>query len=367
LDIAIFLYGPTWHHLDHLVPLSQHLSAPLYVTDEEISDSAKRFYPAVDIKLIDRFSAANYIVQEYSYVISCLHSMDIEQLFFFAEKTAGKKIVPIWCPHGQSDKGHLSGFMQSLSDERALLLYGHKMVDLLDSLGVLKKIKGYALLGNYRWLDYQTHRDFYDRKAKEALKRLEPATMTLLYAPTWMDSENSCSFLDAYHQLIDHLPPGINLIIKPHPNLVLQEHALFEKIREELFDHPHVLLLEDFPLILPLLACIDLYIGDASSIGYDFLAFDKPMLFLNQNDRNPQLDAGLFLFRCGIHITPDEYPKIYQKIEHLLPYDKELFSEIRHEVYRYAFGDDDIPRMLNASIKTLMQKAAYDDFERGFQ
>ncbi len=366
MNVAIFLYGPAWHHLDHLIPLSQHLSLPLYVTDEEIFDAAKRFYPIVDIKLIDRFNAANCLVQDYSHVISCLNSIDIEQLFFFAEKTAGKKIVPIWCPHGQSDKGHLSGFMQSLLNERALLLYGKKMVDLLQSLGVLDRVKGYALLGNYRLMDYQAHRAFYDRKVKEVLKSLEPAKMTILYAPTWIDSEKSCSFLDAYHLLIDHLPPGINLIIKPHPNLVLQEHAFFEKIREELFAHPHILLLEDFPLIMPLLERIDLYMSDASSIGYDFLAFDKPMLFLNQNDRNPQSDAGLFLYRCGIHMTPDEYPQIYQKLETLLPYDKQLFSEIRHEMYHYAFGDEDVPRSLSASLKTLMQKAAYPDIEREF-
>lgn len=367
LGLAIFLYGPAWPHLDHLVPLAQHLSIPICITDEDIADAAKRFYPSVDIHFIDRLNAANYLVQNYSHVISCLHSTDIEELFFFAEKLARKKIVPIWCPHGQSDKGHLSGFMHSLYSERALLLYGQKMVDLLERLNVLHKPKGFTLLGNYRFADYQKHRIFYDQQVNALLKRLEPAEMTFLYAPTWIDSENCCSFIDAFHQLIDHLPSKINLVIKPHPHLFLQKPELFIKLHEEFFAHPHVLLLENFPLILPLLARIDLYIGDASSIGYDFLKFDKPMVFLNQNDRDPQTDHGLFLYRCGIHMTPDQYSQIYQKIDQMLPYERELFSEIRQETYHYAFGNDEIPSSLKQSIEALMVQTAYDPLELEFQ
>ncbi len=367
LDLAIFLYGPALHHLDHLAPLAQCLGVPLFLTDEEIADIAKRYYPKLEIRLLDRLEAAAYLAQEYTAIISCLAKVQIDQLFFFAQTMAQRRIVPIWCPHGQSDKGHLSGFMKTLSDERAVLLYGPKMVELLTSFGIIKTIKGYAMTGNYRLSDYRTHRSFYDQKAKEILKKLQPAKQTFFYAPTWNDSEESSSFLDAYHLLIDHLPPDTNLIIKPHPNLVLQERALFEKIREELAMHPHILLLENFPLIFPLLAQSDLYIGDASSIGYDFLSFNKPMVFLNQNQRDPKLDPGLFLYRCGIQLTPNEYPQIYEKIENLLPYDAQIFAEARKEVDQFAFGDQEIVDQLKTSLETLLDRVAYDDLEHDLQ
>lgn len=361
--LATFLYGPAWHHIDHLAPLSQLLQIPLFVTDEEIAEGVKRFYPLVDLKKMDRLDAASYLVEEYTSVISCLPKVEIDQLFFFAQQKRKKPILPIWCPHGQSDKGTISGFLKLLKQERALLLYGKRMVDQV-SHEVLKLVRGYALLGHYRYTDYKKNKRFYDDKLKERLKPLQPSERTFLYAPTWNDSEESSSFFQAYHTLIEHLPPHINLIIKPHPNLVWQNPAFFEKIREELGSHPQILLLEDFPLIMPLLGACDLYIGDASSVGYDYLVFDKPMVFLNQNERDPKTDTGMYLYRCGIQLLPTEYKEIYQRIENLLPYDKELFSEVRKEVYHYTFGDEEIVDSLKSSITELLDRASYNELEK---
>jgi hypothetical protein len=361
MSTAAFLYGPAWHHIDHLSPLAQLLKIPLFVTDEEIEEGIKRFYPAVDLRKMGRFDAASYLVQEYSSIISCLPKVEIDQLIFFAQQKLKKLLVPLWCPHGQSDKGAISGFLKFLKQERALLLYGRRMIDQVTP-EVLKEVKGFALLGNYRLADYNTHKSFYDKQAQTRLNSLRPAKMTILYAPTWNDSEESSSFFHAYHELISHLPKDVNLIIKPHPNLMLQNPHFFEKIREELDGHPHILLLEDFPLIMPLLAKCDVYIGDASSVGYDFLAFDKPMLFLNQNQRDPKLDAGLYLYRCGMQLLPHEYPKIFEKLNELLAYDKELFSETRKEVYDYAFNEETL-LCLSSTIDSLCKNVAYDDLE----
>jgi len=365
LDVAAFLYGPAWHHIDHLAPLAQALGISLIVTDEEIEEGIQRFYPAVDLKRLDRFEAATYVTEEYSSIISCLPKVEIDQLFFFAQHKMRKPIVPVWCPHGQSDKGAISGFLKLLKQERALLLYGRRMLDQV-SQEVIKEVRGVAFLGHYRLRDYDKYKSFYDEKTLARLKGLKPSLRTFFYAPTWNDSEESSSFFAAYHELIDHLPKDTNLIIKPHPNLVWQNPSFFEKIREELDGHPHILLLEDFPLIMPLLAKCDVYIGDSSSIGYDFLAFDKPMVFLNQNERDPKLDQGLYLYKCGIQVLPHEYSKIYEKIENLLPYDKELFSEIRREVYHYAFGEEVSENTLKSSIATLLENTAYNDLEKDF-
>jgi hypothetical protein len=75
-----------------------------------------------------------------------------------------------------------------------------------------------------------------------------------------------------------------------------------------------------------------------SSVGYDFLAFDKPMFFLNKQRRDPRTDRGLYLFRCGTEVKPDAYPLFYQILDKYLPNDKELFSDVRKATYRYTFG-----------------------------
>ncbi|MBS3905040.1 MAG: CDP-glycerol glycerophosphotransferase family protein [Simkania sp.] len=366
LDLAAFLYGPALHHLDHLAPLCQTLDIPLFLTDDDIADLALQYYPRLQLQRLDRLEAAHCLINNYSTIISCLPRANIDQLFFFAKTAAKKNIASIWCPHGQSDKGHISGFMKTLEQERALLVYGPKMLEQLRSYGILEKLRGYAAVGNYRYEDYLIHQTTYDSKTLEALKPLHTAKRTYLYAPTWNDSEESSSFLTAYPLLIEHLPNETNLIIKPHPNLVIQHHHLFDKIREELFGHPHILLLENFPLVFPLLSQCDVYLGDASSVGYDCLAFDKPMIFLNENKRDPKLDQGLYLFRCGIHLIPEEYPQIYSRIENLLPYDQTLFSETRREVYDFAFNNSEETPALKQKIETLLTRIAEDDFTSDF-
>ena len=101
-----------------------------------------------------------------------------------------------------------------------------------------------------------------------------------------------------------------------------------------------LIFLKDFPLVYPLLAHTDIYLGDMSSIGYDFLPFNKPMFFLNKQKRDPKTDRGLYLFRCGVDIKPDAYPLIYKFIETRLEDDQENFSAIRKEVYDYTFGEE---------------------------
>jgi CDP-glycerol glycerophosphotransferase (TagB/SpsB family) len=130
------------------------------------------------------------------------------------------------------------------------------------------------------------------------------------------------------------------MIVKLHPRLELDDTANYYRIVGRYEGLPNVLFLKDFPLVFPLLAHADMYIGDMSSVGYDYLPFNKPMFFLNKQKRNAQTDRGLFLFRCGVEILPEDYPQIYSIIEKSLQLDQENFSKIRQEVYEYTFGEE---------------------------
>ncbi len=341
IPAAGLIYGLDRHHLDHLGPLCDLLEIPLIVTEEEIASAAHRYYPHLDVILSDYLAIADFLVSRYAVIFYSIPRVLFDEVFFFAQKLAQKKVHTIWCPHGNSDKGHHIPYMEALHREEIALVYGKQMIDFLQRKNVFQQLKKHIIAGNYRFSYYRQHQSFYDNLAeREVFRRLPRGEKTLLYAPTWKDAEQSSSFFDAVPSLIDHLPKTWNLIVKLHPNLIVQEEHRIASLIEKYRGMENLLFLTDFPPIYPLLNRIDIYIGDMSSIGYDFLAFDRPMFFLNQNARNPEHDLGLYLFRCGIEIPVNKYDQIIQVIQHFFEYELRDFASIRQEVYTYAFGSE---------------------------
>jgi CDP-glycerol glycerophosphotransferase (TagB/SpsB family) len=231
----------------------------------------------------------------------------------------------IYCPHGNSDKGRSD---TAHPEQDLSLIYGDHMRDLLQETGADKQTKAMIRTGNYRYPFYQTHQPFYDALAEELLyPKLSKQKKTLFYAPSWHNREHPSSFFDAAARLIDHLPAHFNLIIKIHPLLTAHHLAPTLSIIERYRDTPSVLFLQDFPPIYPLLAKSDLYLGDASSIGYDFLCFDKPLYLFKATGP---------LGKCSREITEHDNP--FPFIEQHLSEDATAFSQQRQEVLEYSFG-----------------------------
>lgn len=360
---AALIYGPHSHHLDHLGPLSQALGIPLYLTDEEILAQALAFYPSIEARLCSPIEVSVSLLQDNEALFSCLSKPLIDELFFFAEHSLRKKIIPVWCPHGNSDKGHKSGFMRYLREERAALVYGPKMLEFIKEAGALETLRAYVMTGNYRLEDYRANQVFYDRLAESHIHRKLPVTgRTFLFAPTWKDSEGFSSFEEACETLIKTLPPMTNLIVKLHPNTFLQEEWKIEKLRDKYGGNPHILFLDRYPHMYSLLSLCNLYIGDMSSIGYDFLTFDRPMVFLNQQGLDKAKDPSAFLFRCGIVLSPKDYPRLYTLIKDELPYDHQIFSSVRQEVYAQTFGETKTVDTLRSEVAGMLQKLS-DEIE----
>ncbi len=336
---AGLLYGPESHHLDHLGPLCGILGIPLIVTEEAIALAARKCYPHLDIIFSDYLTVAQHLVTHYQIIFYSIPRVLFDEIFFFAQKLAQKKIHTVWCPHGNSDKGSNIPYMEALHQEEAALVYGQQMVDVLQRKKVFKQLKSHVVTGNFRNAYYQKNKRFFDNLAeKEVFRRLPPSEKIILYAPTWKDYEKTSSFFEAAVPLIENLPDDWSLIIKPHPNLLFQEEFRIDSFIHKYESHSDILFLTDFPPIYPLLNRIDIYIGDMSSIGYDFLTFDRPLFFLNQNARDPDNDLGLYLFRSGVEILPEKYNQIYPIIQNFLQFELRDFSKIRKEVYDYAFG-----------------------------
>jgi teichoic acid glycerol-phosphate primase len=344
-SLAGLIYGPALHHLDHLAPLCSFLQIPLVVTEEKLYRLGKRYYPNLDIILFDYLAIADYLVSHFDIILYSMPRDLFDEVFFLSQQLLQKRVHAIWCPHGNSDKGESIFYMEALKKEVAALVYGKQMIEFFKRKGVYDQLRGSVITGNFRREYYLENRAFYDQISEEEIvRKLPPADKTLLYAPTWRDYEQSTSFFEAGNPLIETLPQGHNLIIKLHPNLAQQEEFVIEEFIRKYEEKENVLFLLEFTPIYSLLNLVDLYIGDMSSIGYDFLCFNKPMFFLNQNLRDS------YLFRCGVEIRPEDYGRIHEKIAHYFQYELRDFSSIRKEVQEYAFGHPKPLKTLKSEI-----------------
>lgn len=323
MEIAGILPGIDLHHLDHLAPLCSLLEIPLVVTDETIFALAQQYYPDLRLLFCSPLEMPLFFLNTFDCALTCLPRPLIDLLFFTGESTS--RVRTIWCPHGNSDKGWKAPLMEGLKEEQLLLTYGNRMRLFLKAKGIVAPTLS---IGNYRLLYYQRHLRFYQTLFPP------PRRPTLLYAPTWQDLEHSSSLEGVWKYLVQQPLKEFDLLIKPHPHLQTQYCSLLDYLKN------YATILEDLPPIYPLLQQIALYMGDMSSVGYDFLFFNRPMLFFNSNRRDIKNDLGLYLMQCGSILSPEEYPMIYSHVSSSLQ--KHPYKEIQAKIYRETFDSDTI-------------------------
>ncbi len=263
----------------------------------------------------------------------------------------GKTVRNIHCPHGFSDKIF---WLQQGVWEDILLIYGKNMLDLFKELSIAEHLNATVRTGNYRYLFYLQHQAFYDQLVQDQIwSQLDCSKPTILYAPTCNDQEHSTSFLQS-QDLFDQLPSDYNLVVKIHPVLEETDAAAIYATMGKYDSRENITFVKDFPLVYPILARSDIYVGDMSSIGYDFLTFNRPMFFLNQLRRNAKKDRNLFLYRCGFEVKPEQYKEFYQLLDSQLPFDQERYHSIRQEIYQYSFGEevpfDELKQAINQAL-----------------
>lgn len=329
------------HYTDHLAVVCIIMDIPLLFLEEADYQMGMKYYPGLKAQL-EEYQNVNpeYLIENYDvfFMSDLWDRRTFHEKYGPYEKRYNKVLRNVHCPHGFSDKGF---YLQKCAMEDITLLYGQNMIDQLKHHGVFQNLNQYVITGNYRYTYFKEHRVFYDEIIqKEVLSHFEKKQKTILYAPTWLDLEESTSFFDAYEHILGKLPDDYNMIVKLHPRLELDDTVQYYRIVGQYEKKKNVLFLKDFSLVYPLLAHSDIYLGDMSSVGYDYLPFDKPMFFLNKQNRDAQNDRGLYLFRCGVEVSSQEYSSLYSIIEKNIETDKENFSAIRKEVYDYTFGSE---------------------------
>jgi len=270
---ASLLIGDIEQHIDHLAPLCAHLGIPLFITDKQIYQLVTEFYPDVDSRAFNK----NDLLDNYSAFISCYTKEVLQSLFTFDTRFSQ---LTIWCPHGNSDKGQNAPLMESLLGEDVVLYYGEKMLDFIKDRGAFSSSCQYIPIGNYRKEYYDKRNHHYANVYRNTIgNKLLSLSSTYLYAPTWNDYEQNSSLLTSLPFLMNKLSNEINLIVKVHPNDLQLMSPQTMQLLYRADDLQNILMLEKFPPIYPILDHVDGYIGDMSSVGYDFLAFNKPMFF----------------------------------------------------------------------------------------
>jgi len=327
------------HYTDHLAVVCVMMGMPLLFLEEADYELAKKFYPKLNAQMAEfnEFNPENLIANYDVLFMSDLWNRDdFHKQYSLLEKKYNKRLRAVHCPHGFSDKGF---YLQQCAFEDITLIYGQNMIDQLKHHGAYDRMYSCVTTGNYRYTYYKEHKKFYEQIIQEEIfNRLDRSKPTILYAPTWLDAEESTTFFDAPDYLFKQLPSAFNMIVKLHPRLELDDMAKYYHILGKYGEKANILFLKDFPAVFPLLDLADIFITDISSIGYDFLAFDKPMFFLNKHRRKQESDRGVYLFRCGVEVMPEDFPNIYQIISDNLENDHAKFSKIRSEVYNYTFA-----------------------------
>lgn len=310
--------------LDHLIPICHLFNIPLITNDTSLLALAEHFYPPTQLLY-------------YENPIEQLHNLEL--IFYgqpyslfprgicFPEFFYPHKIRTCCTLHGNSEKYLNDFWLEKLIDEDIVLIYGSLLVDLLKEKGVYHRLKAPILAGNLRYQFYKQHQLFFEKKSAPFLFP-KNNKKRILWAPTW-DRENQGLFFSLAEQILPQLPHDFHLIIKLHRLMVLSSPKEVEELKNKYSTHKNISILEEMPLIYPLLAETDLFLGDTSSVAYDFLAFNRPIYFFAH-------EVPL-LHSLGRIITPDEIPNLF----HIMSEEEDpKFAHARKQRYAYAFAEE---------------------------
>lgn len=334
------------YRLDHLIPLCDLFDIPMIIDSSRVFALAQKYYPPMQLIQITS--------------LECLSYISNFELFFVSEKYMsrylqatcnllfGKKIHFFYCPHGNSDKGFIDSKMNQETFHKLFLIYGEQMHRRIHAKNLSLHLRALVVMGNIRKRFYKKYQSFFDSIIKNTLSfNSKIIRHIFLYAPSWRDMEDSTSFFTICKSLLDHLSSSDYLIIKIHPLLLTHDLGYVTHIYENYKCRKNVQFIIESPLIYPLLQYIDIYLGDISSVGYDFLFFNRPMFFFDTRT-NPPLESKQ-LFECGIEVPHQYFKNPYPFIFSTLSENKAK-SIIREKTYHFVFADDPPEGQLKQNI-----------------
>lgn len=270
-----FYINSSIHQLGYITELILRLEGSLYTDSEQTFTIVRKDFPGISIKLLP--SISEIIRAMKADHIRCLILQDFHFKKFRELKETGVKFVQIF--HGTSDKTY--NLNSEIINYDLVCLSGKKMLEDVERKGLNRK-KNCVITGNPK-MD-RVFNKIHDRDTEIKKLGLDPGLKNVLYAPTWMDGMGNSSFRKFGIKLPDYFPGEYQLTIKLHPNLYLYQKELVEKLRMKIQGKKNILLIEknrELYDIVPVLAASDLLITDVSGVSHEYIAFLRPMIFLD--------------------------------------------------------------------------------------
>lgn len=302
------------HHFEHLLPLCYLAQATAICLDPAVDRFIKRYFPEVRSIFVDppQQSSDALLCEPLRSLIRSFDVVLISTLFSRKKLThifctTGKHPQRIiFCPHGFSEKKQSWSAGAAFQD--ITLVYGDYGLDQFRSWGVNSHLERFVMVGNYR---RQFH-EAWEHRCNSTLDGslpLKGSSEIILYAPTWRDRVGASSYESALRTLVQNVPTGATLVIKPHPLLKITDGQ-----RMEIESTGNAVLLDSCLLTLPLLKRVSSYIGDMSALAYDFLPANRPMVFLNEASNAKSDHSDSMLFACGSVISSANYVCVYDAL-----------------------------------------------------
>jgi len=280
------------HHLDHIAIIAIIMNIPLIASSTVDEWLGRRYYPGLRVLHFKSADESKDFLETCDAIFDslCYDRKVLEVLYRGAKEKYDRTVWHVHCPHGFSDKAY---WFDLCLKQDCFLAYGQSMLNMLNERNPSEKLPPFVVTGNYRYQYYLQHKEFYDTVAnQEIFSYFQNKAPIVLYAPSWTDLETKTSFFDAAEIIIDHLPEYYNLLIKLHPLLMENDIINMHRIIAKCANRKNILCLYTHPFVYPILDKIDIYLGDTSSIGYDFLVFNKPLFFLKPQNLSKEKDTG---------------------------------------------------------------------------
>jgi len=273
-----FYIDTSIHQIGYIAGLIDYLKGILYTDSSSSMEIIREEFPHIKIKYFGTLEKiiATMITDEVKVIIlQDFHYQKFEKL-----KKKGVKFVQIF--HGTSDKSY--NLNREVVNYDLVCLTGKKMMDDFEQKG-LNKNKNCIITGNLK-ADL-IFNNIYNRDQEIKKLGLDPSIKNVLYAPTWMDGMGNSSFKRFGIHLPEYFPEEFQLTIKLHPNLYFYKNRLVQKLKNKIKGEKNILLLEGNKKIyniIPILAAADLLLTDVSGVSHEYIAFLKPMIFLNNRN-----------------------------------------------------------------------------------
>jgi hypothetical protein len=204
------------------------------------------------------------------------------------ERTEHTRAVQIF--HGMSDKPFT--YERDFHDYLLCLCVGQRQVDRLLQAPCNQSMK-WELIGYPKFDNPPTANPLFENDKK-----------TIIYCPTWRKENISSIEIFLNHlDVIEQLIQDYNFIVKPHPNIFNPDRQFYDQsIVDRLYRLSKIILILSGN-VMPWFAQADLFVGDISAAGYEWLYFNKPMVFLNPQpgilQASPDVASMTYLWQCG--------------------------------------------------------------------